>query len=221
MKRYLIILALCGSVYAGDYCDDDYSEQLKRIERQQEDILRRQRQAESDAQERAKEQKERDYWNKKAALEAQERIEAQIREERFEREQEQIRRQAKQQADRAAEAVRRAEQEESRRRLAEAAQADRELRESYRRSEPPYSNDDKENLAFMNKTGLSQEAINLWLSDSHEERKRLFGPQIDQSKWVFTEEEGEEKIRRGEWILLISENDQQLIRQMDAWTAGK
>jgi hypothetical protein len=78
---------------------------------------------------------------------------------------------------------------------------DRELRESYKRGKPPYSNNDEENLAYMKEAEFSPEKINFWLSWHHEQKKRLFGPQTDQSKWVFTEEEGEEKIRRGEWIV--------------------
>jgi hypothetical protein len=70
MKRYLIILALCGSAYARDYYYDDIDDlerqfkklakqqeelareqeaQVKKIADQQEEILRRQRQAEIDA----------------------------------------------------------------------------------------------------------------------------------------------------------------------------
>jgi hypothetical protein len=87
MKHYLIliILALCGSVHAGDYRD-----QLDRIEEQQEKILRLQQQAETEATQRHTERvlaewdarNERQWEEIRRQSEAQERV-AQERSERL------------------------------------------------------------------------------------------------------------------------------------------
>jgi hypothetical protein len=57
----------------------------------------------------------------------------------------------------------------------------------------------------MKKVGFTKEAIGFWLSWYHEEKKRLFGPQVESrpnENWVYTDEEMQEKVRRGEAVIV-------------------